>query len=110
MNAPLFPEDVTIEPRVLEKILALPYPQMRLVLFYIGAEKDPDFGDAVVMTGEKVASAIGMNRPLLSRTVPRLLEGGWLRVASRHGNVRYYGLGPTAEPRQNNVVPLRRTA
>jgi len=107
VNTPLVP---TVESRVLSKALRLPYPQMRIVIFYLMAVKDPDFGHGVVMTGEKIAEEIGMNRPLLSRTIPRLLEAGWLREASRHGNVRYYGLGPEAEPQRSNVVPLRRTA
>jgi len=108
MSAPLVSEGV--EPKVLRKALRLPHPQMRLVLFYLTTQKDPEFNDAVVMTGERIAEEIGMNRPLLSRTIPRLLEAGWLRVASRHGNVRYYGLGPEAEPKKSNVVPLRQTA
>lgn len=109
MNAPLVP---VVESRVLSKVLRLPYPQMRIVLFYLMAAKDPEFNDAVVMTGERIAEEIGMNRPLLSKTIPRLLEEGWLREASKHGNVRYYGLGPLAlaEPEPSNVVPLRRTA
>jgi hypothetical protein len=107
MSAPLVEEDVA---KVLRKLSGLPHPQMRIVLFYLTAETDPDFDDAVVMTGESIAKEINMNRPLLSKTIPRLLETGWLRVASRHGNVRYYGLGPQAVPKPNNVVPLRRTA
>lgn len=108
MSAPLVPDG--IEPKVLRKLLGLPHPQMRIVIFYLTTRKDPEFDDAVVMTGEKIAEEIGMNRPLLSKTIPRLVEAGWLRVASRHGNVRYYGLGPEAEPKRSNVVPLRRTA
>ncbi|MGW6145263.1 hypothetical protein [Streptomyces sp. NPDC055140] len=108
MSAPLASEG--IEPKVLRKLVGLPHPQMRIVLFYLTAEKDPEFSDAVVLTGEKVAKEIDMNRPLLSRTIPRLVEAGWLRVACRHGNVTYYGLGHEAEPKPNNVVPLRRTA
>lgn len=107
MNASLVP---VVESRVLSKALSLPYPQMRIVIFYLMAVKDPEFDNAVVMTGEKIAEEIGMNRPLLSRTIPRLLKAGWLRKASRHGNVWYYGLGPEAEPEPTNVVPLRRTA
>ncbi|MEU9062418.1 replication initiation protein, RepL2 [Streptomyces sp. NPDC048430] len=109
MSVPVVPDG--IDPKVLGKMLSLPHPQMRIVLFYLMTKKDPDFNDAVVMTGEKIAAEIGMNRPLLSRTIPRLVEAGWLREASRHGNVRYYGLGPEAEgPRRSNVVPLRRSA
>lgn len=108
MSAPLVPDG--IEPKVLRKLLSLPHPQMRIVIFYLTTAKDPEFDDAVVMTGERIAEEIGMNRPLLSKTVPRLLAAGWLREAARHGNVRYYGLGPEAEPRRSNVVPLRRTA
>lgn len=106
----MMPTTAGVESRVLRKALGLPYPQMRIVIFYLIAEKDADFNDAVVMTGEKIAEEIGMNRPLLSRTIPRLVEAGWLRPASRHGNVRYYGLGPQAETSRSNVVPLRRTA
>lgn len=95
---------------LLGEVAKLPHPQMRIMLFYLTAKKDPDFNDAVVMTGEKVAREIDMNRPLMVRTIPRLVEAGWLRVAKRVGNIRYYGLGPTAEPELNNVVPLRRSA
>lgn len=107
MSAPLIPDGV--DPKVLRELLGLPHPQMRIVIFYLTTEKDPEFDDAVVMTGEKIAEEIGMNRPLLSKTLPGLVEAGWLREASRHGNVRYYGLGPKAQPERNNVVPLRRT-
>ncbi|MFD9426892.1 MULTISPECIES: hypothetical protein [unclassified Streptomyces] len=58
---------------------------------------------------QKIAAEIGMNRPVLSRKIAPLIEAGWLRVGSRHGNIRYYGVGPRAEAR-NNVVPLRRSA
>ncbi|MCG0068188.1 hypothetical protein L0F81_33825 [Streptomyces tricolor] len=98
-----------IDPAVLRQTLSLPHPQMRIVTYYLTARKDPEFDNAVVKTGEKIAEEIGMNRPLLSRTIPQLIKAGWLRLASRHGNIRYYGLGPRAEER-NNVVPLRRTA
>lgn len=108
MSTPLVPGGV--DPAVLLKALELPYPQMRIVVFYLLAKKDPEFNDGVVMTGEKIAQEIGMNRPLLSKTLPRLLEMGWLEQASRHGNVRYYRLGPQAEPKRSNVVPLRRSA
>ncbi|MGW2841885.1 hypothetical protein ACWCWD_29370 [Streptomyces sp. NPDC001493] len=100
-----------IDPAVLNETLSLPHPQMRIVIYYLTAKKDPEFDDAVVKTGEKVAMEIGMNRPLLSRTVPQLIKDGWLRVASRHGNIRYYGLGPRAESKpRSNVLPLRRSA
>ncbi|MFF9483014.1 hypothetical protein [Streptomyces sp. NPDC014733] len=98
-----------IDPVVLRQVMSLPHPQMRIVLYYLTEAKDPEFGDAVVKTGEKIAKEIAMNRPLLSKTLPILVEAGWLRLASRHGNVSYYGLGALAEAR-SNVVPLRRTA
>ncbi|MFJ2589722.1 hypothetical protein [Streptomyces sp. NPDC087538] len=98
-----------IDPVILRQTLSLPHPQMRIVVYYLTAAKDPEFGDAVVKTGEKIAEEIGMNRPLLSKTLPLLIQAGWLRLADRHGNVNYYGLGPLAEAR-SNVVPLRRSA
>jgi len=108
MTAPVVPDD--IDPKILRKLLGLTHPQMRIVIFYLTTVKDPEFGDAVVMTAEKIAEEIGMNRSLLAKTLPRLLEVGWLCKASRHGNVQYYGLGSQAEPKKTNVVPLRRTA
>ncbi|MFJ4880001.1 hypothetical protein ACIP93_33005 [Streptomyces sp. NPDC088745] len=99
-----------IDPVVLSRILSLPYPQMRVVVFYLTAQKDPDFDYGVVMTGQEIAEAIDMNRTTFSKQLPVLTKAGWLRVAQRHGNVKYYGLGPVAEPERSNVVPLRRTA
>ncbi|MEU2454760.1 winged helix-turn-helix domain-containing protein [Streptomyces sp. NPDC012765] len=99
-----------IDPAILKRTLSLPHPQMRVVTFYLTAMKDPEFDFGVVMTGQEIAEAIDMNRTTFSKQLPVLTKAGWLRVAQRHGNVTYYGLGPVAEPERSNVVPLRRTA
>lgn len=99
-----------VDPAVLQKALALPHPQMRIVLFYLTAEKDPEFNDGVRMSGQTIAEAIDMNRTTFSKQLPILRAAGWLKAADRHANITYYGLGPVAEPPKNNVVPLRRTA
>ncbi|MEV7525775.1 hypothetical protein [Streptomyces sp. NPDC091371] len=99
-----------VDPAVLRQTLSLPHPQMRIVLFYLTAEKDPVFSYGVVMSGQEIAESIEMNRTTFSKQLPILTAAGWLKVAQRHGNITYYGLGPVAEPRRNNVVSLRRTA
>ncbi|MCX4696893.1 hypothetical protein [Streptomyces sp. NBC_01408] len=99
-----------VDPAVLAKTLSLTHPEMRIVLFYLTAVKDPDFAYGVVMTGQEIAEAMGMNRTTFCKQLPALTAAGWLKVAQRHGNITYYGLGPAAQPSRSNVVPLRRTA
>lgn len=104
MDAPVVSEG--IDPGVLRSLLGLTHPQMRIMIFYLTTAKSVESHQAVVLTGEKIAEEIGMNRPLLARTLPYLVEMGWLSKASRCGNVWHYGLGPRAQPRHKRRSPV----
>jgi hypothetical protein len=78
-------------------ILALPHPQLRIVLYYLFIESNGDVvvqdNGAVMANGKKIAETVGINRSLYARTVPGLVEDGWIEPIERIGNITYYGKG-----------------
>ena len=98
MSSPVAPFD----PRFLEtdevhtlllKAGSMPGADLRVLLYYATAVP---VGQPVSMTATDIGKALGLSTTSASRSVGRLVQGGWLKLAYTAVSAKFYSLNPGA--------------
>ncbi|MFB9594065.1 hypothetical protein [Streptomyces racemochromogenes] len=66
---------------------------LRMLLYYATAVP---VGEPVSLLQKDIADAVGVSQASGSRSVTKLVEGGWLAESYVAGHYRFYRLGPAA--------------
>ncbi|MFE0465503.1 hypothetical protein ACFW1A_40270 [Kitasatospora sp. NPDC058965] len=90
-----------VRPAILEKVLLLPPPEMKIVLHFLSAKKTSD--GTVFQTGMAIAEKIKMNRSQYAREIKDVVAAGWVEFSCKEQNIPYYRLGPTASDETNGL-------
>ncbi|MFJ4880888.1 MarR family transcriptional regulator [Streptomyces sp. NPDC088745] len=78
---------------VLLRIPNLPGADVRMLFYFATAVPA---GEAVPETVSAIGQKLGLSTTSSSRSIHRLVAGGWLELAYVAANIRFYRLGPTA--------------